>query len=133
MFFDTSDPTYAAAAFDKNLILQCCDNYDELRAARIERDIEAAIQYELKPDARGWFKRLLKFRGPATTREEALERIKEDPKEFLEISTWDRIHSRGESTARMVAKIRSMADNTNLPYVVLTDSGRFILDYKDKK
>jgi hypothetical protein len=110
MFFDTSDPTYAAAAFDKDLILQCCDNYDERRAARIERDIEAAIQYELKPDTRGWIKRLLKYRA-----------------------TWGRIHSRGKRTARMVAKIRSMAMNTNLPYVVLTDSDRFILDYKDKK
>jgi hypothetical protein len=131
MFFGHNDPTNAAAAFDKDLIIKCCDNYVARRIARIERDIEKAIERELQPDTRGWFKQLMRFRGPAKTREEAIERLKEDPREFLELSIWDRIHARGESTAYTVNTIRTMAENTNLPYVVLTDSGRFILDYKE--
>jgi hypothetical protein len=131
MFFGHNDPTNAAAAFDKDLIIACCDNYFARREARIQRDIDRAVEHEMT-DTRGFLGRIFK-RGPATTREEAIERLKEDPKEFLEYSVWDRIHARGESTAATVLTIRDMAVNSSLPYVVLTDSGQFILDYKENK
>jgi hypothetical protein len=133
MFFGHNDPTNAAAAFDKDLVIACCNNYFARREARIQRDIDRAVEREMT-DERSWFSRvILRTRGPAATREEAIERLKEDPKEFLEFSIWDRIHTRGESTAATVLTIRSMAINSSLPYVVLTDSGQFILDYKEEK
>lgn len=135
MFFGYErDNSKAFAAFDKDLIIQCCENYAAAREARIQQDIERAIAREMEPYSPGWFKRhFMKFRGAAKTREEALERIKEDPKEFLEVSIWDRIHDRGSSMFASVNRIKTMAQNSAMPYVVLSDEGQFILNYKDKK
>jgi hypothetical protein len=132
MFYGSRDPVIAGAAFDKDMIIQCCNNYIARREARIQRDIEKAIREEMVPDTRSRLKKMFfKLRGPAKTREEAIERLKEDPGEFLMESVWDRIHNRGINWLEKVESIRAMARNTSFPYIVLTNEGEFILNYKE--